>query len=171
MHPTFRLALVLAHETGHRIGAVRRLRWADLDVKAGSVLWRAEHDKMRREHRTPLTVTAVKALEAARRVGRVISEWVIPAPGDPAQPVEAHRLRTWWLRGQRLANLPRERGRGWHSLRRLFATELKHIPIRDLCELGGWKSPQTVLTCYQQADPVTMREALERRGRLETVGA
>ncbi len=28
----FRVALVLAHETGHRIGAVRQLRWLDIDM-------------------------------------------------------------------------------------------------------------------------------------------
>ena len=31
----FRVALVLAHETGHRIGAIRQLRWAGIDSEAG----------------------------------------------------------------------------------------------------------------------------------------
>ena len=31
----FHVALVLAHETGHRIGAIRKLRWADIDTKSG----------------------------------------------------------------------------------------------------------------------------------------
>ena len=31
----FRVALVLAHETGHRIGAIRQLRWSDIDSEAG----------------------------------------------------------------------------------------------------------------------------------------
>jgi len=29
--PNFELAVVLAHETGHRIGAIRQLRWSDVD--------------------------------------------------------------------------------------------------------------------------------------------
>jgi hypothetical protein len=33
---------------------------------------------------------------------------------------------------------------GWHSFRRKFATELKHIPLKDLCDLGGWKDSRTV---------------------------
>jgi len=66
-----------------------------------------------------------------------------------------------------LAKLPPERGRGWHSLRRKFATELKHAPLKDLCALGGWKDAQTILKCYQQADPVTMRRALETRQPLD----
>ena len=33
-------------------------------------------------------------------------------------------------------------------------------PARDL---GGWKSPQTILTCYQQPPEAAMREALLSR--------
>ncbi len=45
---------------------------------------------------------------------------------------------------------------------------MKHTPLRDLCELGGWKDPQTVLKCYQRPDPETMRLALENRGTLRS---
>ena len=41
----FHVALVLAHETGHRIGAIRNLRWADIDFEGREVRWRAEHEK------------------------------------------------------------------------------------------------------------------------------
>ena len=41
----FHLALVLAHETGHRIGAIRQLWWCDIDFEGGTIRWRAEHDK------------------------------------------------------------------------------------------------------------------------------
>jgi len=33
----FHVALVLAHETGHRIGAIRQLRWSDIDPDTGYV--------------------------------------------------------------------------------------------------------------------------------------
>ena len=110
---------------------------------------------------------AVEALQTTRRSQPVISEWVFPAPSDPAKPISRHLLRDWWKRGQALAKLPTELGRGWHSLRRQFATEMKHAPLKDLCALGGWKSPQTVLTCYQRADAVSMQQALAARRRLE----
>jgi integrase len=97
----------------------------------------------------------------------VIGEWVFPAPTDPNQPVSRHLLRDWWERSEALAKLPPEPGRKWHSLRRKFATELKHAPLKDLCALGGWKDPQTVLEYYQRADPVTMRRALAMRQRLD----
>jgi hypothetical protein len=48
-------------------------------------------------------------------------------------------------------------------LRRRFATELRDTPLTDLAQLGGWKSIQIILTCDQQPDEATMREALKRR--------
>ena len=167
IHPLFSLALIVVHETGHRIGAVRLLHGADLDVDRQLVQWRGENDKIGYEHETWLTAAAVEALQAARRSQAVISEWVFPVPLDPAKPISRHLLRDWWQRGQALAKLPAELGRGWHSLRRQFATEMKYAPLKDLCALGGWKSPQTVLTCYQRADAASMQRALAARRRLE----
>jgi integrase len=167
IHPLFRLALIVVHETGHRIGAVRLLRWADIDSEDQLVRWRGENDKIGYEHKTWLTAEAVQALQAARRSRAVISEWVFPGPSDLGKPISRHLLRDWWERGQKVAKLPVEPGRGWHSLRRQFATEMKHAPLKDLCALGGWKSPQTVLTCYQRADSLSMQQALAGRRRLE----
>ena len=39
----FSVALVLAHETGHRIGAISALRWSDIDLEKGLITWRAEN--------------------------------------------------------------------------------------------------------------------------------
>ena len=160
----FELALVLAHETGHRIGSIRLLRWSDLDREDGRVRWRAEHDKIGFEHETFLTEPALYALGKARADRPSIGDtWLFPAPGTPSVPCSRHLFRDWWERAQELSGLKKEPGRGWHSLRRKFATELKHVPLRDLCYLGGWKEPQTVLKCYQKPDETTMRQALATR--------
>jgi hypothetical protein len=45
LHPLF-LALELAHETGHRIGVIRLLRWSDVDTARRLVRWRGENDKI-----------------------------------------------------------------------------------------------------------------------------
>ena len=90
---------------------------------------------------------------------------MFPSPEDPTQPCSHHLVRDWWQRGEALAGLAHEAGLGWHSLRRKFATDMKHVPLVDLCYLGGWKDPQTVLTCYQRPDERTMRQALASRGR------
>lgn len=166
IHSTFRTTLILGHETGHRMSALRHLRWDDVDLDKKSVRWRGEHDKLGFEHETILTDATLASLREGRK-RPVLSAWVLPSPTDPSQPVSRHLLRDWWRRGEVLAKIPPEPGRGWHSLRRQFATELKHVPLKDLCALGGWKSAQTILACYQQPDPVTMRQALATRQRFE----
>ncbi len=169
--PPFELALILAHETGHRIGSIRLLRWSDVDWEKNSIRWRGENDKIGFEQVTPLTAAAKEALSRARKVqGAIGDSWVFPAPENPSLPVSRHLVRDWWERGENLAEIHHEPGLGWHSLRRKFATELKHTPLKDLCYLGGWKEPQTVLKCYQRPDESTMREALEGRKPLKALG-
>ncbi len=162
----FRVALVLAHETGHRIGAIRQLRWADIDFGAGVIQWRGEHEKTGYEHRTPATAGALAVLEGARRHNPGIGNTpLLPAPMNPTRCVDRGRVAKWWKRAEALAGLEPKRGRGWHSLRRKFASDLLDQPLKVLCELGGWKTAQTVLQCYQRADEDKLRKALaERRG-------
>ena len=162
----FHVALVLAHETGHRIGAIRHLRWTDIDLEAGVIRWRAEHEKTGYEHRTPVTDEALTVLGEARRKTLGSGDApVLPAPRNPAKCVSAERVRIWWNKGQRLAGLEPKRGRGWHSLRRKFASDLMNQPLKVLCQLGGWKTPHTVLECYQRADAGQLRKALDSRRR------
>lgn len=96
---------------------------------------------------------------------------MFPAPGHPTKPMSRHLARDWWQRTETAAGVARVPGRGWHSIRRKFATELKGASLKDLCALGGWKDHNTILECYQQPDPDTMRVALENRGTLRSVRA
>jgi len=158
----FRVALVLAHETGHRIGSIRQLRWSDIDVDARTIRWRGEHEKTGYEHRTPVTTMARAALVEARRHNPGIGETpVMPAPKDPFACMSRSLARDWWKKAERLAGLERKPGRGWHSLRRKFASDLMDVPLKVLCDLGGWKTAQTVLQCYQRPDEDRLRKALE----------
>ena len=162
----FHVALVLAHETGHRIGAIRQLRWSDVDLEGEVIRWRAEHEKTGYEHLTPVTAEALAALEEARRKNPGIGDIpVLPAPKDPSKCGSRSLARDWWEKAQELAGLEPKRGRGWHSLRRKFASDLMDQPLKVLCELGGWKTAQTVLQCYQRADEGQLRKALEHRRR------
>ena len=160
----FRVALVIAHETGHRIGAIRQLRWSDIDMEGGLIRWRAEHEKSGFEHRTPVTADTLAVLEEARRKHPGIGDApVLPAPKDASRCVSRSLVCNWWVKAQKLAGLEPKRGRGWHSLRRKFASDLMNQPLKVLCELGGWRTAQTVLRCYQRADEGQLRKALEAR--------
>jgi hypothetical protein len=58
---------------------------------------------------------------------------------------------------------------GFHSARRKFANDLKATTnLRDLAYIGGWKSPVTLLTVYQQPDLEVQRASLAGR---KNVGA
>ena len=118
MNWRFRVALVLAHETGHRIGAIRQLRWSDIDLDAGVVRWRAEHEKTGYEHRTPVTAEAVAVLDEARRETPGSRDApVMPAPRKPSKCVSAERVRIWW------AQRPDARGAGAEARQGLALAE------------------------------------------------
>ncbi len=163
----FRVALVLAHETGHRIGAIRNLRWSDIDFESGAVRWRAKHEKTGYEHITPVTDEALDALKEVRAMNPGSGKApILPAPKNPRAAVGGSRLYAWWQKAQSLAELEPKPRRGWHSLRRKFASDLMDQPLKVLCELGGWRDAQTVLRCYQRPDAGQLRTALEGRNRV-----
>jgi len=165
----FHVALVLAHETGHRIGAIRQLRWSDIDIKGRTIRWRAEHEKTGYEHRTPVTDEVIAVIEEA--LGRNPARGdapVLPSTQDPSLCIRRWMLGDRWRTAERLAGLEPKRGRGWHSLRRKFASDLMALPLKVLCDLGGWKEAKTVLRCYQQPDEVRLRAAIESRQRVRT---
>ena len=100
----FHVALVLAHETGHRIGAIRKLRWSDIDFEGKTILWRAEHEKTGYEHTTPLTAEALAALEDARRMSRGTGNApVLPSPKDAKRCISRVCAHNWWRKAQTLA--------------------------------------------------------------------
>jgi len=165
----FHVALVIAHETGHRIGAVRQLRWADIDIDRCTIRWRSKHEKTGYEHRTPVTAEVLAVLEEARSRKLGIGDVpVLPAPTNPTKCITRSLARDWWKKAEVLAGLEPKRGRGWHSLRRKFASDLMDQPLKVVCELGGWKTARTVLRCYQQADKDRLRKALEDRRRVRS---
>lgn len=156
VHPLTRLALVLASETGHRAGAIRQLRWSDINFDAGVIRWREESDKMGRAHETPLSAGARAVAAAYRGIGEACL-----FPGDRGGSITRDAFRYWWDQCEALAGIEKEPGRGWHSLRRRFATERMHHPLKVVQELGGWKTPHVLLNCYQQPSIEDQRAALE----------
>jgi integrase len=114
------------------------------------------------------TELLVAALEGARgRQAGIGDAWVFPALTQLGQPTGRMMFRRWWDLAEAAAELEPAERRGWHSLRRSFATELKHAPLADLAFLGGWKSVATVVSVYQQPDDQTMSAALAARRPIE----
>lgn len=169
--PEFGAALELVHETGHRLASVRRLAWEDLDLTARVIVWRSSKDKGKQEHLTPLTDAAVAAVERLRRERPTIgTPLLFFAPDTPDVARSRESFNKWWALGEQRAGLARVRQRGWHSLRRKFATALLHIPLKTLQELGGWKNSRVILECYQQPDVSSQRDALATRADRHRAG-
>lgn len=165
VHPYCSLLLVLAHQTGHRLGALLALRWEDVKPDR-TVIWRAASDKKRREHVTPLTDTAVTALDA--RAATLLAEGQAPQglifPDGHGEPVTNYTAIRWWRRMEQAAGLAHEDGRGWHSLRRMFASEMATLTsTAALARLGGWADVNTLSKCYVLPSPEQLRPVLERR--------
>jgi hypothetical protein len=85
-------------------------------------------------------------------------------------PESRYTFLAWWRLAEERAEVKRVSGRGYHSLRRKFATEMKHAPLKDLCHLGGWKSATTVVSVYQQPDADTQRSAFAARRPIASSG-
>ncbi len=161
VHPLLDLALIVAEGTGRRISAWRNLRWDDVDFDAGTVRWRAEHDKKGFEQVVPISEPVRDALAAARRAQQAIGNTpVFPAAKNPAEPCSRHLFDDWLRKAFRLANVTPRPGGMWHSIRRKWATERKGYPVKDVAAAGGWKTEETLVTSYQQADAETIRNVV-----------
>jgi integrase len=166
----FRVAFVLAFYTGCRIGSIRQLRWSDIDLKKGRIRWRGETDKSGYERDCTLRTAAVEVLKALQRQRRVIGDgWVFPSPTDPSQPASRNLFRDYWKRAVKLAGLLKVERRGWHSLRRRFATASKGQPDRDTMHLMGLKGT-AMLNTYRQTEEEAQRKVVEAVGTLAATG-
>lgn len=158
VHPYAPLLLTLAYETGHRIGSIRQLTWADCDVRRGEFRWRAELDKSEFEHYTPMTATVRAALQAhdTPKPGPVFPS--LRGPGS----VSLTFVRKLWEALERAAGLEEQPMRGWHSMRRVFANDLSEAPLKVVAALGGWKSVDTLVKVYQQPQQAQLHATLNR---------
>jgi integrase len=85
---------------------------------------------------------------------------VFPSARDRTKPLTEHAIVNLWKRIAVKAGMPPNERYGWHSFRRAFANALRDVPLRDLKDLGGWKSARTVVEIYQQGSEGAQRRAL-----------
>lgn len=131
----------------------------------GGIRWRAETDKQGYHAVTPLSGPAREALDQyLERNPRLGDVPLFPAPRDATAPIRKDTAGNWLMRAEKLAGLPKLAGGRWHPYRRLFATELKNVPVKDVAAAGGWKSIETVQRIYQAAEAKGILSAVERLG-------
>ena len=99
--------LVLAHETGHHMGATRQLRWSEFDPMPRTIRQRGEHEK-------------------------IGDAPVMPAAKDPFARMSRSRARDWWKKAEKLVGLESKWRSGRHSLRRKFASDLMDLPLASV---------------------------------------
>ena len=83
------------------------------------------------------------------------------AKRHPGKPVTRHLAAYWLKRAFELTVAAKPDGSLWHAFRRLWATERKGLPVKDVAAAGGWKDVTTLIECYQQPDEETLREVVE----------
>lgn len=142
----------LAIHTGMRRNEQWRLRWADMNLRAGFLTVRdAKNGKARH---VPVNSAAEKALQALSKQRN--GEYVVPGP-------EERTVRTWhrWL--ERCVEAAGVADFRYHDIRHSFASRLVMlgVPLRTLGELLGHSGPTMVLR-YAHLSPGHLREAAER---------
>jgi integrase len=155
--------VMMAWYTGHRSNSIRQLRWSDIDLEGGTIRWRAAADKIGYEHRNPMHPDLLAFLKQDRTRAKAIGEaFVFPAIRDSSNPLPRDTVQKLWRNLAKAASIPRGEGYGWHSFRRAFANALRDVPLRELKDLGGWKSAATIVKVYLQPDEQAQRTALGR---------
>ena len=161
VHSLLPLALIVAEGTGRRISAWRNLVWDDIDFEAGTIHWRAEHDKKGYEQVVVMSESVSEALAAEQKAQAAIGKTaVFPSPKDPTKQCNRHLFDDWLRRAYKLAKIVPQRRGMWHSIRRKWATERKGYPVKDVAAAGGWKTEEVLVTSYQQADAETIKNVV-----------
>lgn len=171
IEPRLWLALVVCHETGHRLNSVRQLRWGDLNTTSATITWRGAAQKNRTEHVTPLTATAAEAfaLFRANDLHTLLAGTPPEAPvfhgGRKGGPVVRDQFYRWWQKARTICPVPAPKGVGFHAFRRKLASELATAPLAMVKAIGGWKHPHVVVAAYQEPTLEQQRAVLSARAK------
>jgi integrase len=180
-------AIVIAAQTGLRLGELLALRWQDVDLDArtlrvtGSLRRQSGRGQVRGEAKNPSSNrvvsygsdvdAALRRQQAAQRVQKV--RWgpdyqqggycLVTGLGAP---LSAENTRRAWLRLRELAALP-SRAR-IHDLRHTHATMLlaDGMPVNDVAARLGHASAKMTLDVYGHAVPDNQQDAVRRLERL-----
>lgn len=105
----------------------------------------------------------VTVLERGRAVAELTGDvFVFPCPRDVNEPMTRDDAADLWRAIADAVGIKEGSRIGTHSFRRAFANRLRDVPLRELKDLGGWKTEQTVIGTYLQPDQDTQRAALDK---------
>jgi integrase len=137
--------VTLCGSLGTRINAVLHLKWADVDLDAKTVIWRADFDKLGQERTQPLTPRAHAALLEAQANRHKDVPWVFWAVSSgEGHARRAHRAATGAVEGRPYhynsvhyhlteasarAGVPHLPGRAFHGLRRMNVGDLNDLSL------------------------------------------
>jgi integrase len=161
------LALTLAEATGRRLGSIRQLHWDDLDLNRGTIRWRAETDKKRKEWVIPIPTSLSDELRNFRvKMGGVFGGLIFPSAADPERAITRDTFGHLLAAAEKKAKLPKLDGSLWHAYRRAWATSRKDLSVVDVAAAGGWNDIGTLMKCYQQADEHTLLEVMSHSKKI-----
>lgn len=110
-------------------------------------------------------------LRQARRKLGAVGGWPFAAQKNPEMPMDRHLFDKWLTVAEQRAGMEELVGVLWHPYRRKWATERKHLPLKDVAAAGGWTDTETLLNCYQQADPTTMLAVMSEKTKVRELAA
>jgi integrase len=183
----WRAALGLAGYGGLRIGEMRALTWADVDLAAGNVSVRRSMPRTGTAAKAPKTEAGTRTVPLLPALRRLIVAWKLRAPhsqptdlviGTPAgKPVAERNLRRALESAKETAKLDGlEERLSWHSLRHSFASMLATalaLPATTLAELVGHADAGFTLRVYARdgRDTATVVKDVLARASGAGVGA
>ena len=179
-----RCILALARLTGRRESAIcglrvndvlrddaavtRQLAEAGMDERIaghmphGAIRWSDETDKEGFLFIAPLSESARteidRYLAKNPRVGDVP---LFPAAQNVLKVIRRDIAARLLLKAEKKAELPKLQRGVFHPYRRLWASERKALPSKDVAHAGGWKDIETMLGSYVQSDAETVLRVVE----------
>jgi integrase len=156
------LAVVLSLATGGRHGEVMGLRWPDVDLQRGAVVFRDTKNGDTRV--VPLPGDVVALLQERRKVVRLDTDLVFPSPTDPQRPVD---LRASFRAAVRRASIG---GFRWHDQRHSAASAFADTgaSLLDIGSILGHRSQQTTKR-YAHLTESRLRDLIEQAAQKHQV--
>ncbi len=171
----------LAAFTGARIGAIVKVRFADLhlDVVAGCPYGLILFPGSGRKNKSAAAWEGILTKESRPTVDRLVVEyllrshdaddpgWLFPSPTDPKRHLDEDFANVLHARGEAAAKLEHLRGGAWHPYRRKHDSELSHISPSIAASTTGRRDIGTMLRSYTKIPRSVKYDALTNRRPLE----